>query len=251
MRLLLFPMDRKCHTVIFDVNGTLLGYEDPLGFEKRFADAVRDQGAVVGADDVRRAMGAAARQWSVRKQSGGKRASSAEQYRRTMSWFYHTLLVTLGIPGNSEQQADALYERFIIREGFMPPFSEVRRTLERLSALGLRLGILSNYPPHLEDILRRHGLHEYFDFFVVSSLVGMEKPEAAIFEHAIEKSGCSREEILYVGDDPDDDLRGARSVGLTMILIDRHDRWQGIECPRIRRLSELVEFVDDQGNKKK
>ena len=96
----------------------------------------------------------------------------------------------------SEQQADALNERFIIREGFMPPFSEVRETMEQLCALGLRLGILSNYPPHLEDILRRQGLHDYFDFFVVSSLVGMEKPDPAIFEHASEKSGCSREEIL-------------------------------------------------------
>ena len=242
-------MARKYNTVIFDVNGTLLGYEDPLGFEKRFAAACRDLGAVVSADNVRRAMGIAAKQWSVRKQSGSQRASSAEQYRQTMSWFYHTLLVTLGIPGNSEQQADALYERFIIREGFMPPFSEVRETMEQLCALGLQLGILSNYPPHLEDILRRHGLHDYFDFFVVSSLVGMEKPDPAIFEHAIAKSGCSREEILYVGDDPDDDLRGARCVGLTMILIDRHDRWRGIECPRIRRLSELVEFVGDRSNK--
>ena len=93
------------------------------------------------------------------------------------------------------------------------------------------------------------GLSSAFDFFVVSSLVGMEKPDPAIFEHAIEKSGCSREEILYVGDDPDDDLRGARYVGLTMILVDRHDHWRGIECPRIRRLSELVEFVGDKNNK--
>jgi putative hydrolase of the HAD superfamily len=187
----------------------------------------------------------AAGKWSVRKQSGSRRASSDEQYRRTMGWFYQSLLVTLGIPGNSEQQADALYERFIIQEGFMPPFDEVGETLEQLWSLGLRLGILSNYPPHLEDILRRHGLHDYFDFFVVSSLVGMEKPDPLIFEYAIEKSGCSREEILYVGDDPDDDLRGARSVGLTMVLVDRHDRWRGLDCPRIRRLTELVSFVGD------
>jgi putative hydrolase of the HAD superfamily len=198
--------------------------------------------------DVRHAMGVAAKQWSVRKQSGSRRASSAEQYRQVMSWFYHSLLVTLGIPGNSEQQADALYERFVIQEGFMPPFREVRETLEQLWARGLQLGILSNYPPHLEDILERHGLHDYFDFFVVSSLVAMEKPDPAIFELAIAKSGCPREEILYVGDNPDDDLKGARAVGLTMILIDRQDRWPGIACPRIRRLSEVVEFVDESSS---
>ena len=131
-------MDRKYNTVIFDVNGTLLGYEDPWGFEKRFAAACMDLGAVVSADDVRRAMGVSAQQWAVRKQAGSQRASSAEQYHRSMSWFYRTLLVTLSIPGNSKQQADALYERFIIRESLMPPFSEVRETLEQLCALGLR-----------------------------------------------------------------------------------------------------------------
>ncbi len=127
-------------TIIFDVNGTLLGYEDPLGFEKRFAAACQDFCAQLSPDDVQRAMAIVAQQWSERKRTGDRRASSGEQYRRTMTWFYQALLEALGVPGDSGQQADSLYERFIIREGFMPPFSEVKETLARLRALGLRLG---------------------------------------------------------------------------------------------------------------
>jgi putative hydrolase of the HAD superfamily len=230
----------KYKTIIFDVNGTLLGYEDPMGFEKRFAAACRDLGAEVSPEDVRRAIGALIQQWSDRKQAGTRRASTGEQYRQTMTWFYQALLTALNVPGDPGQQADSLYERFILREGFMPPFSEVRETLEQLRARGLRLGILSNYPPHLEDTLKRHGLHGYFDFFVVSSLVGLEKPDRAIFELAIEKAGCPKEEILYLGDDLDDDIRGARNVGLDVILVDRQDRRPEADCPRIKRLSELV-----------
>ncbi len=234
-------MGSKYKTIIFDVNGTLLGYEDPLGFEKRFAAGCQDLGAQVSPDDVQRAMAIVVQQWSERKQTGRRRASGGEQYHRSMTWFYQALLTTLGVPGDSDRQADSLYERFIIREGFMPPFNEVKETLERLRAQGLRLGILSNFPPHLEDALKRHGLHGYFDFFVVSSLVGLEKPDAAIFELAIERAGCPRDEILYVGDDLYDDIRGAQSVGLTAILTDRHNRWPEADCLKIKSLSELLD----------
>ena len=234
-------MGSTYNTIIFDVNGTLLGYEDPLGFEKRFAVGCQDLGTQVGPDDVQRATAIVVQQWSERKQTGSRRASGGEQYRRSMTWFYQALLTALGVPGDSGQQADSLYERFIIREGFMPPFNEVKETLERLRVQGLRLGILSNFPPHLEDVLKRHGLHDYFDFFVVSSLVGLEKPDAAIFELAIEKAGCPRDEILYVGDDLYDDIRGAQSVGLTAILTDRHNRWPEADCLKIKSLSELLE----------
>jgi len=234
-------MAGKYRTILFDVNGTLLGYEDPLGFEKRFAAACRDLGAQVSIEAVQRAFRPLVGQYAERRRAGDKRASSGAQYRQTMVWFYQGLLEGMSVPGDAHQNAQALYERFILREGFMPPFSEVPAVLQKLRALGLQLGILSNFPPHLEDTLRLHGLHEYFDFFVVSSLVGLEKPDQAIFVLAIERSRCPKEMILYVGDDPHDDLRGARAAGLDMILIDRLGRYPDADCTRIANLSELVE----------
>jgi putative hydrolase of the HAD superfamily len=230
-------------TILLDVNNTLLGYEDPMGFEKRFSAACQELGAYVAPDDVRQAIRPLVPEWMARKQSGARRASNAEQYRQAMTWFYQGLLINLGVPGDSAQQAQDLYDRFIIREGFMPPYNDVRQSLEQLTALKYRLGILSNFPPHLEDILKGHDLHRYFDFFVVSSVVGMEKPEPAIFELAIVKAGCPKEKILYVGDDPDDDIRGAQRVGLQVILLDRHQRWPDVDCMRITSLAELVAMV--------
>jgi putative hydrolase of the HAD superfamily len=227
--------------IIFDVNGTLLGYDDPLGFEKRFARACRDLGLPVTTDQVCLAFHEVTQEWAKIKPRGFRRASSGRQYRQTMTWLYRLLLEALEASGDLWQQADALYERFIVREGFMPLLDDVKDTLARLRSRGMRLGILSNFPPHLEETLARHGIHDYFDFFVVSSLVGLEKPDPAIFELAIERAGVSKEEILYVGDNVDDDIRGARAVGLPVILIDRHDRWSQAGCLRIRSLSELVE----------
>ena len=75
----------------------------------------------------------------------------------------------------------------------------------------------------------------------------MEKPDSAIFELAIERAGVAREEILYVGDNVEDDIHGARAVGLPAILIDRHDRWPEADWVRIRSLSELAEVAGDLG----
>ncbi|MCL7453290.1 MAG: HAD-IA family hydrolase [Anaerolineae bacterium] len=226
--------------IIFDVNGTLLGYEDPLGFEKRFAAACRDLGHPITTDQVSRVFQGLMQEWVARQASGFRRASSGEQYRQTMTGLYRLMLEGLGVQRDAGRQAEALYERFIVREGFMPLFSDVKETLMQLRAQGKRLGILSNFPPHLEDTLKLHGIHGYFAFSVVSSLVGLEKPDPAIFELAIERAGVPREEILYVGDHVDDDIRGARAVGLPAILIDRHDRWPKADCVRIRSLSELA-----------
>jgi putative hydrolase of the HAD superfamily len=229
--------------IIFDVNGTLLGYEDPLGFEKRFAGACRDLGHPVTTDQVCLAFQRLVEEWAGLKESGFQRASSGEQYRRTMTWVYQLMLEALEVPGDLGQQADALYERFIVREGFMPVFGDVEDALVRLRSRGLRLGVLSNFPPHLEDTLRQHGIHGYFDFFVVSSLVGLEKPDPAIFELAIERAGSPRETILYVGDSLDDDIDGAAAVGLPAILIDRQNRHPEAACARIKSLSELEEIL--------
>jgi putative hydrolase of the HAD superfamily len=233
--------------IIFDVNGTLLGYEDPLGFEKRFAQACRDLGHPVTTDQVRQVFQGLMQEWAGIKTREFRRASSGEQYRQTMTWGYQLMLEALEVPGDLWQQADALYERFIVREGFMPLFGDVKDALSRLRSRGVQLGILSNFPPHLEETLARHGIHGYFDFFVVSSLVGMEKPDSAIFELAIERAGVPKEEILYVGDHMDDDIRGAQAVGLSAILIDRHDRWPEADCVRIQSLSELAEVVEAAG----
>lgn len=235
---------RPYQVIVFDVNGTLLGYEDPLGFEKRFAQACRDLGHPVTTDQVCLAFHRLMQEWNGIKARGFRRASSGEQYRQTMTWGYQLMLEALEVLGDPRQQADALYERFIVREGFMPLFSDVNDALSRLRSRGMRLGILSNFPPHLEEILARHGIHGYFDFFVVSSLVGMEKPDSAIFELAIERAGVPKEEILYVGDHMDDDIRGARAVGLPAVLVDRHDRWPEADCVRIRSLSELAGVLE-------
>lgn len=106
------------------------------------------------------------------------------------------------------------------------------------------MGVLSNYAPFLERNLRVLGIHNYFAFFVVSSLLGLEKPDPRIFHMAVQEAGYPQEQILYVGDSPRDDVEGAQAVGLDVILLDRFDRFPEVDCEKIHSLRELLEIFE-------
>jgi putative hydrolase of the HAD superfamily len=90
--------------------------------------------------------------------------------------------------------------------------------LEALRSRGLLLGLVSNAfdPPWiLHRDLERQGVAERIDFAVFSSEVGRRKPDAAIFERALDALGVTPEETLFVGDRLYEDIRGAAELGMT------------------------------------
>jgi putative hydrolase of the HAD superfamily len=90
----------------------------------------------------------------------------------------------------------------------------VRRALDALRAEGLVLGIVSNFDHRLPRILDELGIGGLFDVVALPSGHGAAKPEPALFEAALEALHTSADQTLYVGDDPENDLAGARAAGL-------------------------------------
>jgi putative hydrolase of the HAD superfamily len=94
-------------------------------------------------------------------------------------------------------------------------------TIEMLEKLkgAYRLGLLSNFThaPAARGLLDWMGLTPYFDPILISGAIGFRKPNPHVFELLIEKLGVERERILYVGDDLDPDIIGARQAGLRPI----------------------------------
>jgi FMN phosphatase YigB (HAD superfamily) len=51
-------------------------------------------------------------------------------------------------------------------------------------------------------------------------------------------------EAIHVGDQYHSDIVGAKGVGISPLLLDRDGFWESInDCPRIRSLSEIVNYV--------
>jgi len=95
-----------------------------------------------------------------------------------------------------------------------------RQTLEML-AENYKLGLLSNftYAPVIYAGLRQTCLSKFFDVILVSDVVGWRKPHAKIFEEALKRLGVAAEETLFVGDSPEEDIKGAKQLGMKTVFV--------------------------------
>lgn len=96
--------------------------------------------------------------------------------------------------------------------------------LEVLAALKQNkvLALISNFdhPVHAHRVIREAGLNAFFQTIVVSGDVGVKKPDPKIFHIALDRTGLSAEEVVYVGD-TQEDVEGATAAGIRPILIAR------------------------------
>jgi HAD superfamily hydrolase (TIGR01509 family) len=114
--------------------------------------------------------------------------------------------------------------------------------LDRLRRAGLRLAVVSNSDGRVEEALEAAGIRDRFEVVLDSALVGVEKPDPAIFRAALSALGVAPEEALYVGDLYEVDVLGARAAGMEAMLLVRDAAASGPEC---RRVESLVALADD------
>jgi HAD superfamily hydrolase (TIGR01509 family) len=112
--------------------------------------------------------------------------------------------------------------------------------LRALREAGLELIAVSNSDGSVEAGLAEQGLRELLDGVVDSHVVGFEKPDPRIFEHALELARAPRERILHVGDLYATDVLGARAAGLHALLLDPFDDWRDVDCERLADLPALA-----------
>jgi putative hydrolase of the HAD superfamily len=131
-------------------------------------------------------------------------------------------------------------------EGFAAhavPSPGLRPTLAALRAAGYRVGIVTNGRGLFQRAtLAALGVDDLLDAVVVSEECGLRKPQAEIFDLALERCGGRRDGSWFVGDDPEADVRGAEGAGLRAVLFDPR-RTEPAMRPRIESLDELLGLV--------
>jgi putative hydrolase of the HAD superfamily len=106
------------------------------------------------------------------------------------------------------------------------PDPAIDRALARLRAGGLRLALLSNGGPGQRAKLAAAKLDPArFAAVVISSEVGLAKPDARIFALALAKLGVPGEQVAMVGDSPELDVAGAHAAGLRSVWLAHGRAW--------------------------
>lgn len=165
---------------------------------------------------------------------------SPDASRAFWTYLYRRLLKELGI--EDESLVEKLYSTFSSVSSYAL-FDDALATLRALQNDGYRLGLISNFEYWLEEMLVELEVGHLFDVSVISGIEGVEKPDPAIYELALERAGVAPERAVHVGDSPAMDIAPASAVGMTAVLLDRKGLYDGARGLRIESLEDLPRIV--------
>lgn len=120
-------------------------------------------------------------------------------------------------------------------------FPNAHETLEYLQGK-YQLHLISNGFKESQDVkISGSGLDKYFTHIIISELVGVNKPDAAIFEHAVSLAGTTKENSVMIGDSLEADVLGALNYGMDAIYFNPFNAPKPHEVKvQISDLKELI-----------
>ncbi len=123
-------------------------------------------------------------------------------------------------------------------------FPEAVETLDYLQKK-YSLHLISNgFKESTELKIEKTGIGKYFQSIVISEIVGINKPDRAIFEHALTGAKAVKEKSVMIGDSLEADIRGALDFGMTAIYFNPMQREvPGYVNHHIHSLNQLTQWL--------
>lgn len=224
--------------VIFDLYGTLV----PEFPHEEFYTSIDHIAAVLGADPVAFRDG-----WNktvVERQTG---------VYATMDENVLAICEAIGLPEpEASAVTQALKRRAEMYATWFRPREGAVETLTALRTRGFRLALISMCAPDTPPMWEASAFAGLVDVEVFSSVVGLRKPDPAIYRYACDALRVEPDGCLYCGDGAYRELTGAQEFGMTAVEI-RHpsidvatllhldgEDWAGARIADLRELLEMV-----------
>jgi putative hydrolase of the HAD superfamily len=223
--------------VFFDAVGTLIHPEPAAALV--YARAARLFGSRHQPETIAERFTAAfARQEATDRHSGWITSEQREWER------WRTIVSeVLDDAGDAAACFDYLYSHFARPDSWRCQ-AGVEALCDSLLTRGYQVGLASNFDGRLHELLRElTPLRCLCNNVVVSFEVGFRKPAPEFFHAMCERTGLLPADILYVGDDPDNDVAGPDAVGMPSILFDPRGRYAGRANRQVSKLDDIIPFL--------
>ncbi|MBR0278177.1 MAG: HAD family hydrolase [Clostridia bacterium] len=150
-------------------------------------------------------------------------------------------------PISVEEYTEVLYKNFA---KVAVPFSFTESVLEKLLEQGYKLGLITNGRSKIQSAkIGLLGIEKYFDEIIISGDLGIHKPDRRIFDIFAKKINLNPCEMLYVGDNPVNDVDASRKAGYIPVWVKTTGEWLFPEIERCRYEIDTVEELPDLLNK--
>jgi putative hydrolase of the HAD superfamily len=219
--------------IFFDAVGTIIHPEPSAG--NAYVMIGRRFGSRLTADEVCRRFVAAFKRQEEPDLSHGLRTDEDRERQR----WQHIVAEVLDDVNDRASCFKELYDHFT-RPASWRCDPHATAVMHGLLEAGFRVGLASNFDHRLRAVAA--GLPQLAGVspLVISSEVGWKKPAPEFFRAMCEQVALLPEQVLLVGDDPDNDLAGALSAGLHALLLDARGRSGVPPEQRIGSLDELI-----------
>lgn len=220
--------------VAFDCYGTLIDFADNK-FVAAMADIAQRHGLPVDGQTLWSGFLEASRElWG----EGEKRPFLP--YREKWAIMFETACANLGFRGDGNDASGYLHRRLSEAKAY----PETQSVISALRSK-YRVALLSNADDdHLTECLEINGLADQFEAIVSSEGVGATKPNSIIFQRLVERLETSPANVIYVGDSPIADVKGALMAGMAAVWLNRHGAVlpEGIPLPdaEVKTLTDLA-----------
>ena len=157
------------------------------------------------------------------------------------------VLAGVGVPADAIDDVMA-YRAEFVRTCLVPREGAIE-TLEELRGRGLKVGLITVCTEDVELLWPESEFSGLFDAEIFSNAIGLSKPDPRIYLACCGQLGVEPGEAVFVGDGANDELEGARRVGLLPILIHKPGQdpiWPEVRTwtgPRVNSIPEVLEHL--------
>lgn len=209
--------------IVFDLHDTL-AHRDPSAMavaQTAVSAYLKSRGYEISEKDLAEA--------ARRRATGIIRTLHSQNKEVSFAYWWKGLLHELGIEYDEELgiQMSDLYSNTLA--GFIHLLPGVKDMLEFLNGK-FRLGLISNsLAENTRKDLKVLSITGNLDSIVISSDMGIRKPDPRIFLYALEQLNIAAGDAIFVGDNFQEDIVGAKGVGMKTVLVTGESSMQPVD----------------------